>query len=164
MTKLQEKLLSNKLRLEHESFISHLSGPIRELFTSCRHTSDINIINNLALPSWDNGVLTTSRGQLENWYRNDYPTWKDVKKALLEFNIPINNIGWFTINHDGMHYEISGQLLSENIEDILDILKTDNNEFDAFSWVGKEKDFGVVFEWNDNYGKENDFEICYWGI
>ena len=164
MTELQKRLLSNKLRREHEAFVATLTGSVKELFTSCRRSTDINVISNLVLPTWENGIATTTKGKIEDWHRNDYPTWDNVKTALLEFSIPQNIIGWFTINHDGMHYEMSGQVFSENIEGILDLIQTDQGQFGDFSWVGKEKDFGIVFEYNHNYWDENEFEFCYWGI
>ena len=63
-----------------------------------------------------------------------------------------------------MHYEMSGELLTNNIANILEILNTENNGYCDLTWVGEYSDFGIVLEWNDSGRNENEFEICHWGI
>jgi hypothetical protein len=164
MTKLKEKLHANKLRIQHEEFVNGLPRTMKELFTSCIHSPLHSSVKNLALSTWEDGVLTTTRGDIEGWGRTEYPTWESTREAFIKLNIPQDIVGWLTINHDRMHYEMSGELLTNNIANILEIVNTEGDGCNDLSWVGEYSDFGIVLEWNDSGQNDNEYEICHWGI
>ena len=163
MSKLEDKLLENKSRLEHEKFINDLNGSLKELFISCEKTSRPDAIKNLASPIWENGELSISRDNISNWKRNEYETWEEVSREFIKVKIPKDHIGWLSFNFKGMHYQMSGEIFSKNIKNILSLLKIDKDWYTNLSWIGENEDFGIVFEHN-HHDYKYDFELYYWGI
>ena len=48
MTKPEEIILANKLRIQHEEFVNGLPRTMKELFTSCIHSPLPSSVKNLA--------------------------------------------------------------------------------------------------------------------
>ena len=164
MSKLDEKLKEIHSRRKHEQFISKLQGSTKDLFVSCEQTNRSEALKNIAMSTWENGVLTTSRGKLNNWKRTEYETLEEAKKSLIAIPFTKAKVGWLSFNFKPPHYRVEGKELQQHLNEILITLKNSNKYgVKDLSWVGEEEDFGLILEYNHR-PKGNEFEVCRWEI
>jgi len=162
MSKLEAKLHDLSCRRGRREFLASLSPEIRSVFESCPTDSSDGALKFIVFPKWNNGVLSTTRENVEDWHREEFPSWESAKEAFLNFNLPGDKIGWLSFDFSGMHYEMSGKVLCDHRAEILDLLVSKNGGYRDLSWVGKNEDFGIALEYNS--GQENEFELYWWKI
>ena len=122
-SKLEEKLLENKCRIEHEELIQRLPPNLKEIFSNSERTSRRDAISNLAASTWVNGNLTTTRGGIAGWSREEFSTFEAAISKFVKISFSEDTSGWLTFSFEGMHYELKWKQLKENIFAISRLLK-----------------------------------------
>ena len=162
MSRLQEKLDEIRSNKNRESFLSDIKGEFRHAIEEAEYCCEKSKLKFAAWSTWKEGKWTTTRGDVATWKREEFEIWEEVISKLVSLNKPKTEKGWLLFSPEGPYYKVDGAFIEKYINEISHYSKQ-HESFDI-AWIGEERDFGIITEYNPAYDGKLEFELCTWGL